>query len=67
MQGSRLALSIPPISDELFKDADRTFAQIEIEPDVTSHDEIMFNAGARCVIRWLEMHRRHTVVTGGSE
>lgn len=66
MSGSRLALSLPPISDELFKELDRTFAQIEIVPNVTSLDEIMHNAGARQVVAWLERHRRVTVVTGGS-
>ena len=65
--GSRLALSLPPISDELYKELDRTFAQIDIEPNVTTIDEIMFNAGARRVVKWLERYRRTTTVTGGSQ
>lgn len=65
--GSRLALSLPPISDELFKELDRTFQQIEISPSVTGIDEIMFNAGQRSVIAYLERFRKTTLVTGGSQ
>ena len=63
---SLLAINTPELSQELLDELDRTFAQLEIVPNVTTLDEIMYNAGQREVVRWLTAKTRRRTITGQS-
>lgn len=60
-----LAVSVPPISEELFNLLDKdVYREIRPEPNVTSIEEIWYNAGARAVIQTLSNYRREMILTG---
>ena len=63
-----LAKSIPTVSAEFFEELDRTFKLVSPEPNVTTMDELMFNAGARSVVEWIRIKAvRSSTITGGPD
>ena len=60
-----LAVSIPPISKELFDQLNSVFQPLLPEPDITTMDQLMHNAGSRAVIEWIRAHAlRESTITG---
>ena len=65
MSSHPLALSIPPVSEEVFRDLEHSFPRSEVVPNLTTMDELMFNAGQRQVIDWLKAkYTQRSIVTG---
>lgn len=50
--------AIPPITPEFFKELQRAFTPTEVRPG-TSHDTIMFEAGASSVVEWCRLRVRN--------
>lgn len=59
-----LGLTSPDMSQALWDRLNRAFPPIVPVPNVTSIEEIMFNAGQRGVIEWLGQFTRNSVITG---
>lgn len=51
---SILAKSNPPITEQLLKEIEAAFPRLNPEPNVTTIEELMFNAGARHVVEWIK-------------
>ena len=63
---SMLSASIPPVSEEFFNKLNKSFPVLTPEPNVTTMDELMHNAGERKVVEWIRQHMRGSIVTGSS-
>lgn len=59
-----LALNSPEMSQHLWDRLNSAFPQIKPEPNITTLEEVMYNAGQRSIIAWLGQFVRSSVVTG---
>ena len=66
MSNHPLGVSIPPISEEVFRALDEAFPRLAPVPNLTTQDELMYNAGEVHVIDWLKArYLRRPIITGG--
>lgn len=64
---SMLSASTPDVSRHFLDRMKKTFPQIEIIPNVTTQDEIMYNAGMQALIKWIEHQAtKEMIITGGN-
>ena len=60
-----MATSIPPVSKEFFDAVCNAFPRMTPEPNVTSLEELMYNAGAQAVLEWIRAKAiRESTITG---
>lgn len=62
-----LGLSFPPITREFHDHLDKMFKRVDPVPNVTTIEELMFSAGARAVVDYMERYVRGTTITGGHD
>lgn len=60
-----MAASMTNISAELLDQLNRAFPQITPVPNVTTMDELMYNAGQQEVVNWINHHATKSIITGG--
>lgn len=60
-----MAASVPNISEDFLRQVTDAFRPMEINP-LSTIEEIMFNAGAQEVIRWLHSKAERSIITGGT-
>lgn len=64
---STLSANIPDVSRHFLDRMKKTFPQIDIVPNVTTQDEIMYNAGIQALIKWIEFQStKEMIITGGN-
>ena len=60
-----LAVSIPPVSKEFFEQLCNAFPRITPQPNITTMDEVMHNAGTQDVLEWIRVKAlRESTITG---
>lgn len=65
---AQISATIPPISKDFLERLQKVFTPLQPQPNITTMDEIMFNAGQLEVIRWIEAHgHTETFVTGKAD
>lgn len=63
-----LASSVPEISRHFLDRLKKTFPLVKPVPNVTTLEELMFNAGQQELIEWIEHHAsKEMIVTGALE
>jgi hypothetical protein len=61
---SLLAANTPDITDRLWDRMDKAFPLLTPEPNVTTFEELMHNAGQRSVVEWLKRYKGNSIITG---
>jgi len=62
---SLLAANVPDVSVAVMQRLEKMFPVAQPVPNVTTLDELMYNAGARAVIDYLrEKYSRDSIITG---
>lgn len=51
---SILTRSNPPITENFLQEIMNAFPRLDPVPNVTTHEELMFNAGQRAVVEWIK-------------
>ena len=64
---SLLSVSLPPLTPDMLKRIEKTFPVVEPVPNVTTIDELMYNAGQQSVVAWLRQFVGTSVITGNLE
>lgn len=60
-----MATSIPPVSKEFFDKLCDAFPLVTPEPNMTTIEDLMYNAGALAVIQWIRAKAlRESTITG---
>jgi hypothetical protein len=60
-----MATSIPPVSKEFFDKLCDAFPRVAPEPNMTTMDDLMYNAGSQAVLEWIRVKAlRESTITG---
>lgn len=60
-----MATSIPPVTKEFFDKLCDAFPRMTPEPNMTSLEDLMYNAGQQAVLEWIKVKAlRESTITG---
>lgn len=60
-----MAASVGNISTDLLDKLNKTFTKITAVPNVTTLEDVMYNAGQLEVVEWINHHATKSIITGG--